>query len=639
MEKNYGQFNSWFIQDDNTIFKKCDKTFLNSGISGVPIKIRWFFGVENIQSDERVDYILMFEDVKYEANIKCDALPHDQTKLHLNSELLNNLKKAYKKWDESLVCCFKREGDNIFSIRMEKYKEMANKTTCVYDKNTILFGPPGTGKTYNSAAYAVGICDKTPRKELDDYIEIMRRYNELKKAGRIEFTTFHQSYGYEEFIEGISPVIEEEQDSTNSDNIGYKYKDGIFKEFCKRAEKDTFPKLIETKKDISIWCITLGGRSTPELKKICYDEGTIRISCTDVDESVQPEEEDTTTSHKNTFIQFKYKMKPGDLVLVYKDASTFDAIGRVTGEYESNEIQTSYYFDRSGIIDQFPRYRKVEWLVKDQDINMSDISSNIRFTSSYILSELSTVEETDVLKAVNNIRKKKTLPYVFIIDEINRGNISKIFGELITLIEPSKRAGNLEAASVKLPYSGEIFSVPDNVYILGTMNTADRSIALMDTALRRRFRFMEQMPDVELLKDVIVEQDGKSLNIGDMLEVINKRIQFLYDREHTIGHAYFMTLKENPSMEQLSDIFTKSVIPLLQEYFYEDYQKIQLVLGDNGKTKDQEELKFIRDIPFRPEELFVGDVEDMIDLPEKTYEINREACCHIESYKAIAPNL
>lgn len=171
---------------------------------------------------------------------------------------------------------------------------------------------------------------------------------------------------------------------------------------------------------------------------------------------------------------------------------------------------------------------------------------------------------------------------VFIIDEINRGNISKIFGELITLIEPTKRIGASEQLRASLPYSGQKFGVPDNVYIIGTMNTADRSIARIDAALRRRFSFVEMLPESAILKDILV--DG--IDIAEMLDTLNKRITVLLDREHTIGHSYFLSLKTDPSIERLAAIFENEIIPLLQEYFYDDYEKIQLVLGDNQKPDD-----------------------------------------------------
>ena len=342
-----------------------------------------------------------------------------------------------------------------------------------FDKNLILYGPPGTGKTYNSVIYAVAICDGKSVDELTDYDAVMTRYNELKKAGRIAFTTFHQSYGYEEFIEGIKPIIDE-----NKQDIGYTIEPGVFKKFCDNAKSITR----------------------------------------------------TSTGIESTVIE------------------------------------------------------------------------------------------------------ENTEPYVFIIDEINRGNISKIFGELITLIESTKRAGMYEAASAILPYSGDEFSVPSNVYILGTMNTADRSIALMDTALRRRFQFVEMMPDSDVLRKIHADK-VEDLDVAAMLDKINERIEYLYDREHTIGHAFFTDLKDDATLEKLQSIFEKSVIPLLQEYFYEDYQKIQLVLGDNAKSDDS--LKFIIDEKVVAKNIFKGNVEDVIDLPEKKYSINSKAFENINSYKEI----
>lgn len=197
---------------------------------------------------------------------------------------------------------------------------------------------------------------------------------------------------------------------------------------------------------------------------------------------------------------------------------------------------------------------------------------------------------------------------------------------MITLIEPSKRLGANEEMTVQLPYSKAEFGVPDNVYILGTMNTADRSIALMDTALRRRFQFIEMMPDAQVLSGAMVG----AINIEEMLKVMNHRIEVLYDREHTLGHAYFIPLKNDPSLETLSKIFINAIIPLLQEYFYEDYSKIQMILGDNAK---EDHLKFIQDFEISTQDIFKGTPE--IDLPEKKYALQLSAFSNPESYREI----
>ena len=247
-----------------------------------------------------------------------------------------------------------------------------------------------------------------------------------------------------------------------------------------------------------------------------------------------------------------------------------------------------------------------------------------RVNVSELLSKIPTNSDAEV--------EDETRSYVFIIDEINRGNISKIFGELITLIEPTKRKGALEAMEAILPYSKKPFGVPDNVYIIGTMNTADRSIALMDTALRRRFRFVEKMPDANVLRKIgadRVNEAGIGLDVASMLECINKRIEYLFDREHTIGHAFFTGLKAEPTVAKLADIFKKSVIPLLQEYFYEDYSKIMLVLGDNGKENDSH--KFILATETKSNAIFRGDTSD-IDIPDYSYRIQEFAFNNIISY-------
>ena len=168
--------------------------------------------------------------------------------------------------------------------------------------------------------------------------------------------------------------------------------------------------------------------------------------------------------------------------------------------------------------------------------------------------------------------------------------------------------------------------------VIVTCKVADRSIALMDTALRRRFQFIEMMPDTKVLRDIGADKVD-DLDIAAMLEKINERITFLYDREHTIGHAFFTKLKDEPTIETLASIFEKSMIPLLQEYFYEDYQKIQLVLGDNEKIDPS--TKFIFDEEVKVKNIFKGDAVDVVDLPEKKYTINKEAFLNIESYKQI----
>ena len=219
-----------------------------------------------------------------------------------------------------------------------------------------------------------------------------------------------------------------------------------------------------------------------------------------------------------------------------------------------------------------------------------------------------------------NFFNENTPKYAIFIDEINRGNISKIFGELITLIEPSKRLGADEEIMVELPYSKEKFGVPSNLYIIGTMNTADRSIALMDTALRRRFEFVEMMPEYDKLNKTIIE----GINIGKMLKTINDRIEYLYDRDHTIGHAYFMGVTD---MGALANVFKNKILPLLQEYFYDDWEKIRLVFGDSQKNED---CQFITKEERKASDLFGKSIDDIED--KMLYKINKTAFDNPQSY-------
>lgn len=253
--------------------------------------------------------------------------------------------------------------------------------------------------------------------------------------------------------------------------------------------------------------------------------------------------------------------------------------------------------DRAEKLKAFKRYRDVEHRIVfttfHQSMSYEDFIEGIKPTLDktpvgYIIEDGLFKQISD--KASNDMVNN----YVLIIDEINRGNIANIFGELITLIEDSKRAGEKEAISVKLPYSKETFSVPNNLYIIGTMNTADRSVEALDSALRRRFVFEEMMPCPDLLKDVNVK--NLDISLKDLLETINGRIEILKDREHQIGHSYFMGFVKGEACEieaeKLLPVFKNNIIPLLQEYFYGDYEKILLVLGDDFIERKTASVKF-----------------------------------------------
>ena len=567
----------------------------------------------------------------------CPVLPHEE-----NSRYWPALFQGKQPRDKTQGrYCWKMRVPVIAAMERliaEGIFDAGEKETMVqFDRNTILYGPPGTGKTYNSIIYAVAICDG---RSLDDvksepYCDVLLRYNELRDAGRVAFTTFHQSYGYEEFIEGIKPKLDEDNGT-----LGYTIEDGVFKAFCNRAKavKVQVTTSAQMKAEPRIWGMILGGTGMTELKKQCFENDEIRLGWSEVeDDDIDGDfvgDEKVSWNAKHMVSDFKNSMEVGDVVVIEKNRTSIDAIGIITGEYVYDKSQG-----------QYPRSRAVEWLVKNIDQDMLQFLPNGRkqlsrfsvFAFDYIgMDVISQILNGYLNNPVMEV-EQETKPYVFIIDEINRGNISKIFGELITLIEETKRAGAAEAMEAVLPYSGESFSVPSNIYILGTMNTADRSIALMDTALRRRFEFAEMMPDSKILERIGAEKivlGNEVLNVARMLDIINTRIEYLFDREHTIGHAFFTKLADNPSIDVLASIFEKSVIPLLQEYFYEDYEKIQLVLGDNTK---EDEFKFVLDRPVNVMDIFNGNPN--IDLPEKGYVIQHSAFGKLESYKQISKDL
>ncbi|HEB9306050.1 TPA: AAA family ATPase [Campylobacter coli] len=386
--------------------------------------------------------------------------------------------------------------------------------------NQILYGPPGTGKTYHTIDKALEILGEN----LESRDEKKAKFDEYVKNGQIVFITFHQSYGYEEFVEGIKPMMNNE---ANSQEIQYEIKDGIFKEICERALENE-----DNIKDFNFYI--------DKLKEIVKEDGN------------DPERYFKLPNTKYS-IQYRggktFRIKFDDMSKNHKDYPvSIENIIKLYKTSSTNEIYNSAYV--KAILNYLKTQGLKDYQEKDEGIN---------------------------------------LPYIIIIDEINRGNVSKIFGELITLIEPSKRIGEKEELKVRLPYSGDEFGVPKNVYILGTMNTADRSITSLDTALRRRFEFIEMMPDVSKLSD-----DYKDVNLRELLKAINTRIEYLLDREKTIGHAFFIGVE---NLEDLKKVFQNKIIPLLQEYFYNDYALISAVLNDNGMIyKDKEDDKYLQKI-------------------------------------------
>lgn len=451
----------------------------------------------------------------------------------------------------------------------------------------------------------------------------------------IAFTTFHQSYGYEEFIEGIKPRL---SDKDVASTLEYSVEPGVFMSFCERASSSV-------QKDIenygfnvapTIWKVSLGGAGNNSVREDCLQNNHIRIGWDEYGEEITDDME-YRGGGKVVLNAFMNKMKKGDVVLSCYSADTIDAIGVITGDYEWNDAYREY-----------KRVRNVNWIAKNIHENILELNGGSAMTLPTVYQLKVSIDDVMALLGkleqggkIDKLSSEKER-YVFVIDEINRGNISKIFGELITLIEKTKRIGAKEEMTVKLPYSpNKLFGVPDNVYILGTMNTADRSIALLDTALRRRFSFVEMMPDANVLRSIGADKvvdNGETIDVARMLEIINRRIEYLYDREHTIGHAFFTGLRDNPSLELLASVFEKAVIPLLQEYFYEDYRKIQYVLGDDGKlAEENKQYQFVRDEDIDVAHTF--NTPPDWRLPEKRYVIQKEALRKVESYKLIGEGI
>ena len=468
------------------------------------------------------------------------------------------------------------------ALELLSQKEVNNPMP--FAKNTILYGPPGTGKTYQTVNYAVAIIEGRALEEVqtENHEEVLQRYRKYRQDGRIEFTTFHQSFGYEDFIEGIRPVFAEDNEEENGD-ICYEIADGVFKKFCATAQ----PPAVDPNQNPygfsaspTIWKVSLGGTGQHPLRDYCMANSCIRIGWDEYGENIT-DDMDYHVGGKTVLNAFLYRMQPGDIILSCYTAHSIDAIGVVTGEPEWHPK-----------FDHYKRLRTVRWLIQGKNIDIEEFRLEKSLTLSTVYRLNTTVETVIEVLGKHGFSgaapvKGTKGPYVFIIDEINRGNISKIFGELITLIEPSKRLGQSEELQAKLPYSHKAFGIPDNVYLLGTMNTADRSIALLDTALRRRFSFVEMMPDSGVLDDVKV--DG--ISVSGLLTTLNRRIEVLFDREHTLGHAFFTPLCQSPTIQTLGEIFRDKVIPLLQEYFYDDYEKICLVLGDRKRPEQQQFFK------------------------------------------------
>ena len=452
--------------------------------------------------------------------------------------------------------------------------------------NIIRQGPPGTGKTFSTRKMALQICGLWSDDLEHQQEEQQRRFEELMDRGRVNFVTFHQSYSYEEFVEGIRPVMgdtniagvvsnaDEVTDEDSKKEPEYEIVDGTFKSISNTA-------------GFAYWFGLL-------LRLV--EENDIRL--------VVPEKEFKGKTGDSFFVlepynardgvrgypfdpESKKRLKDKYHQATYEDLKALWLSREELKSYESAQVKqilASFYGK-----DRHRAHHTFIWKVFEL---LLVISGERKLNEVGVLSlpwkDSGEVESYWKTLQTEYAAAERHLQHVLIIDEINRGNISKILGELITLLEPNKRLGCSESLVVELPYSGEKFAVPPNLHVIGTMNTADRSIALMDVALRRRFKFQELMPDSNILRSKLVSKIGDQEPVSGLsaekwaelvvgvMESINDRICLLYDREHQIGHSYFMEAVDPTS---LREVLLDEVIPLVQEYFYGQADKICTVLG------------------------------------------------------------
>ncbi len=447
------------------------------------------------------------------------------------------LKNVLNFLESKLPECIEAIKNHITSEEINKeYEIMMSKISL----NQILFGPPGSGKTYNTINRALEIVgvdiNEKSRKEIKEL------FDKKVEENRIVFTTFHQSMSYEDFIEGIKPKVDE--DENENKQVIYEVEDGIFK------------RLVENAKKVRI-------ASNDVVENYSFDDAWDNL-VSEVERSLEAKDPlFMSIQTANLGLKVVEISGRGNLKLkpIYSD--------------EAKEYTVSYQRTKK-LQEAFPDLS----VVKNIDKEFRAVIGGSNSTAYWSVLNFLNDKISKNSKVIKQEKELPALPHVLIIDEINRGNVSAIFGELITLIEDNKRLGNPESLEVILPYSKKKFGVPSNLYIIGTMNTADRSVEALDTALRRRFSFEEMPPNYELTE---LEYSIFNYPASSILKTINHRIEKLLDKDHAIGHSYFIDKDESTIVES----FYKCIIPLLQEYFFGDYGKIGLVLG-KGFVKQKE---------------------------------------------------
>lgn len=447
-----------------------------------------------------------------------------------------------------------------------------------FNPNLILYGPPGTGKTYATSR----IIEAFERRKENETVG----FRAVKKQGRVKFITFHQAYSYEEFVEGIRPVVADDIQSESDDSrLKYHIEDGVLKRFAQAASREYMKAgAQDTKLDLlretgRVWKVSLGFRNDDKIYNECIRENIIAVGFTDknlenmaaediYDQLIREQEwEKKPTMVTHILNAVVNEMETGDAVLIYDSPTTIRDIGVITGGYQYRGANHYHHM------------RPVTWLKHfEEPVDVYKLNGETRLTLKTIY-ELNRINMTDVMAILNQdqLQTDTTVanarPYYLVIDEINRGNIAKVFGELITLIEKDKR-NSLEC---ELPYSKKRFTLPPNLYIIGTMNTADRSIAVLDTALRRRFSFIEIEPSLEVFNLPSVEAKiNDTVELPKLLEALNKKVAEKLDRDHRIGHSYFMDVV---SLDDLYNTWYYKILPLLTEYFYNDLTSVSDVAG------------------------------------------------------------
>ena len=437
-------------------------------------------------------------------------------------------------------------------------------------KNIVLYGAPGTGKTYDVPELAVRLCDPAFMAAEPSREEIVSRYNQLKTEKRIAFTTFHQSLDYEDWIEGLRPVV------NKNSQVTYKIVSGIFKELCEEAERPVDKdKQVDISDNAVIWKVSLQGTGDNDVRRECMENNHIRIGWDDYGPVISDETDWSVYNGEGKQILDAYinKMKIGDIVMSCYSSQTIDAIGVVVGDYEFE--------------DKFPNYkrvRRVNWLVKNINENIVEMNDGKTMTlgTVYRLNSITLDNVKSILEKYNTSSKmeENDKAYVMVIDELNRGNVSKVFGELITLLEADKRKGCINAESVVLPYSKKAFHIPNNVYLIATMNTADRSLGSLDYAIRRRFAFIAEKPfglevdgfDEDLFEKVsslfvknFDEYKESGWDQTMKLEPADTLSEEYKPEDVWIGHSYFL-MQDEEGEDNTSNRLLYEIIPLLEEY-------------------------------------------------------------------------